>query len=177
MKCKTKADKQMSFAFIDPTPAKFKAPELRHILGDGVDNFVAAKLATDCGVRSCRNVELSKVDRIANVKLRIKCGGTETTMSHHIGLQIRGQETNSGNFCFYGYEPGDFQIAALGTMQAVGFHPGVPKTGSLSLSNAMLHDPDFTRVSWEMAVDAHLKMWVDLIRHPDFEGIEYVSAI
>lgn len=152
-------------------------PNHRRFTGDAFQHTVQAQLAGKCGVRSSLSPELSKSDLIAAVPVRAKVGGTEISFLKHVSIQARGQETSSGTYNFYGYDPHDFDIAAYGSARAVAFNGGVPDRSSLSISNAMLLNPNFTQMSWESAVNTHLKMWVDIIQHPEFEGMEYDPLI
>ena len=164
--------------FFGATPKRiYKQPNYRRFTGDAFQHTVQAQLAGKCGVRSTQSPELSKSDLIAAVPVRAWVGGKKITFLKHLGIQARGQETSTGTFNFYGYKPHDFDIAAYGSTRAVAFNGGVPKRSSLSISNAKLLNPKFTQMSWESSVNTHLKMWVDIIQHPEFEGMEYDPLI
>ena len=152
---------------------KYKSPERRRHTGDAVEHYTRAQLAADCGIRTSPSPELSRHDLIAEVPIRFKIGDCYINASKHLSIQVRGQETNSGNFNFYGYEPHEFDIAAYGSKQAVAFYGGVPNKSSLSISNSLLLNPQYTKMSWESAVNTHLQTWVNIIQHPEFEGVFY----
>ena len=156
---------------------KCKDPDLRRITGDAFEHTVRAHLAAKCGVRTAQSPELSRSDIIAAVPICITIGGDDIRLTKHLSIQARGQETNSGTFNFYGYKPYEVDICAAGSLRGTAFFGGVPSSSSLSLSNSSLLNPDFAKMSWESAVNTHLQMWIDMIRHPEFEGVKYVPII